>query len=112
MLWAEGMSCQMEYKYLAHATGRTEYYEKVEAVMTLMYNAQVTDGLFPTLWSTSTGLPINSSSEFHSYFSSFNWILDHVSVGAFADSAYEYLLKQYLLTERSEQRAVDLCKSQ
>lgn len=28
-LLAEGMSCQMEYKYLAHLTGRSEYYSKV-----------------------------------------------------------------------------------
>lgn len=29
ILWAEALSCQMEYKYLAHLTGRTHYYDKV-----------------------------------------------------------------------------------
>jgi mannosyl-oligosaccharide alpha-1,2-mannosidase len=38
-------------------------------------------------------------------------ISDHNSVGAFADSAYEYLLKQWLLTGNSEPKARDLCMS-
>jgi mannosyl-oligosaccharide alpha-1,2-mannosidase len=29
VLWSEVLSCQMEYKYLAHLTGRAHYYEKV-----------------------------------------------------------------------------------
>jgi hypothetical protein len=29
MLFAEIASCQMEYKYLAHLTGRAEYFTKV-----------------------------------------------------------------------------------
>jgi len=28
-LWAEAMSCQMEYKYLIYLTGCKEYYTKV-----------------------------------------------------------------------------------
>lgn len=35
---------------------------------------------------------------------------EHFSVGAFADSAYEYLLKQYLLTNNSEPKAREMCK--
>lgn len=34
---------------------------------------------------------------------------DQFSVGAFADSAHEYLLKQYLLTGQTESKVVDLC---
>ena len=34
---------------------------------------------------------------------------DQFSVGAFADSAHEYLLKQYLLTGQSEPKVLDLC---
>lgn len=29
VLWAEALSCQLEYKYLAHLTGRREYFEDV-----------------------------------------------------------------------------------
>lgn len=35
--------------------------------------------------------------------------IEHFSVGAYADSAYEYLLKQYLLTARSEPQGLELC---
>ncbi|KAJ7173562.1 glycoside hydrolase [Mycena filopes] len=86
VLWSEALSNQMEYKYLAHLTGRYEYYEKTEKIMKIMYNAEITDGQFPTQWDIKTGKPINS----------------HFSVGAYADSAHEYLLKQYLLSAQSE----------
>ena len=29
ILWAEALSCQVEYKYLAHLTGRKEYFDAV-----------------------------------------------------------------------------------
>jgi len=50
-----------------------------------MYNAG-TSGIFPTSWSISNGTPASN----------------HFSAGAFADSAHEYLLKQWLLSGRSE----------
>jgi hypothetical protein len=36
-------------------------------------------------------------------------IIDYVAVGALADSGYEYLLKGYLLSGRSETRLLDMC---
>ncbi|OJT12443.1 Endoplasmic reticulum mannosyl-oligosaccharide 1,2-alpha-mannosidase [Trametes pubescens] len=92
ILWAEALSCQMEYKYLAHLTGRQEYFDRVERIMDLMIEANVEDNQFATKWSVTTGRPSN----------------DHFSVGAFADSAHEYLLKQWLLTAKSETKARDL----
>ncbi|TBU30171.1 seven-hairpin glycosidase [Dichomitus squalens] len=92
ILWAEALSCQVEYKYLAHLTGRKEYFDTVERVMDLMANAELEDDMFPTKWSVKTGKPSNTQ----------------FSVGAFADSAHEYLLKQYLLTGQSESKALDL----
>ncbi|KAJ3798934.1 glycoside hydrolase family 47 protein [Lentinula aff. detonsa] len=91
-LWAEALSNQLEYKYLAHITGKPEYFEKAERCMQLMYEANVTDGIFPTQWNTKTGAPSNNK----------------FSVGAFADSAHEYLLKQWLMTSRSETKIKDL----
>jgi mannosyl-oligosaccharide alpha-1,2-mannosidase len=112
MVWAEGLTCQMEYKYLAHATGRTQFYEKVEDIMTLMHNANVADGLFPTLWDTHSGKPTNGA--YHNLYILQQSVLKRtsadLSVGALADSAYEYLLKQYLLTGKSEPKARDLCE--
>ncbi|KAH9830038.1 glycoside hydrolase [Rhodofomes roseus] len=92
VLWAEALSCQLEYKYLAHITGRQEYFQRVEHIMDLMHDANVTDGMFPTKWNLSKGIPTNTQ----------------FSVGAFADSAHEYLLKQWLLTSKSEPQALDL----
>ncbi|GBE87562.1 Mannosyl-oligosaccharide 1,2-alpha-mannosidase [Sparassis crispa] len=92
VLWSEALSCQLEYKFLAHLTGRRVYYDRVEKIMNIMEKANVTDGVFATRWSLLNGKPLNS----------------HFSVGAFADSAHEYLLKQWLLTSKSEPRARDL----
>ncbi|KAJ7483162.1 glycoside hydrolase [Mycena latifolia] len=86
VLWSEALSNQMEYKYLAHLTHRADYFKKTEKIMQVMYNATITEGQFPTQWDAETGKPINQ----------------HFSVGAYADSAHEYLLKQWLLTARSE----------
>jgi hypothetical protein len=38
-------------------------------------------------------------------------ITEKVTVGAFADSAYEYMLKQWLLSGRTDTKARDLCMS-
>ncbi|EIW79066.1 glycoside hydrolase family 47 protein [Coniophora puteana RWD-64-598 SS2] len=92
VLWAEATSCQMEYKYLAHLTGRREYYDKVENVMKLMADAPTVDGLFAAHWDVATGKPASKQ----------------YTVGAYADSGYEYLLKQYLLSARSEPAMRDL----
>ncbi|KAI0741365.1 glycoside hydrolase [Daedaleopsis nitida] len=92
VLWSEMLSCQMEYKYLAHLTGRKKYFDKVEHIMQLMYDSDRIDSGFPTRWGVTTGQPSN----------------DQFSVGAFADSAHEYLLKQYLLTGQSESKVLDL----
>ncbi|KII87475.1 glycoside hydrolase family 47 protein [Plicaturopsis crispa FD-325 SS-3] len=91
VLWAEALSCQMEYKYLAHMTGRTQYFHKVEHLMQIMYNSKISDGQFPTMWNMD-GTPKNTQ----------------FSVGAFADSAHEYLLKQWLLTGKSEPKAREM----
>ncbi|PCH44157.1 glycoside hydrolase family 47 protein [Wolfiporia cocos MD-104 SS10] len=92
VLWAEALSCQLEYKYLAHLTGRRQYYESVERIMDVMRDANVKGGMFPTKWNLIQGTPSNAQ----------------FSVGAFADSAHEYLLKQWLLTSKSETKARDL----
>ncbi|KAH9012123.1 seven-hairpin glycosidase [Lactarius pseudohatsudake] len=92
--FAESLTCQLEYKYLAYLTGRKVYYDAVERVMDLMYEANVTSTgeLFPLFWSIENGTPIGRS----------------VSIGSSGDSAYEYMLKQWLLTGRTDTKARDL----
>ncbi|THH11860.1 hypothetical protein EW145_g372 [Phellinidium pouzarii] len=92
---AEIASCMMEYKYLAKLTGKKEYYDAANTVMRRMYDANLTlypEGLLPTLWNLSSGQPVN----------------DQVSIGAMADSAFEYFLKQYLLTNQTEAESLSL----
>ncbi|KAJ2932969.1 hypothetical protein H1R20_g4131, partial [Candolleomyces eurysporus] len=81
MLLAELASCQLEYKYLSKLTGRPEYYERVENVMTHLYAADQYHGLFSERW-----LFNGSATD------------QHYTAGGGTDSAYEYFLKQYLLT--------------
>ena len=38
------------------------------------------------------------------------WDTGHLSVGAQADSAHEYLLKQYLLTANTDRTSLEMCK--
>ncbi|KAH9018226.1 seven-hairpin glycosidase [Lactarius deliciosus] len=91
---AESLTCQLEYKYLAYLTGRKVYYDAVERVMEIMYEANVTSTgeLFPLSWSITDGSPLGRS----------------VSAGPNGDSAYEYMLKQWLLTGRTDTKARDL----
>lgn len=94
-VWSEAMSCQMEYKYLAHLTGKQEYFAKVEHLTDIMVtyasNASHGEG-FPVMWNRITGTPQD----------------DRFAVGALADSGYEYFLKQWILSGRSETKVRDL----
>ncbi|KAI0955388.1 hypothetical protein AcW1_006986 [Taiwanofungus camphoratus] len=85
---AEVASCQLEYTYLAQMTGRKEYFEKANNVIQTLARANVSrqGDMFPKRWNLSSGRPVD----------------DVLSVGAAADSAHEYLLKQYLLTAKSD----------
>lgn len=59
---AEIATFMMEYKYLAKITGKKEYYDVANTVMRRLYDADVSkypDGLLPSLWSLSSGQPVN-----------------------------------------------------
>ncbi|KAG8721769.1 hypothetical protein FRC08_010401 [Ceratobasidium sp. 394] len=86
---AEFASCQVELKYLAYATGEARYYWAAERVMEVLKKSAPhlsLPGLFPIYWDRTTGTPSG----------------DHISLGAMADSGFEYLLKQYLVSGRTE----------
>ncbi|GJJ12008.1 hypothetical protein Clacol_006246 [Clathrus columnatus] len=88
MLFAEIASCQMEYKYLAHLANRPDFFQKVDRIMDHLVKTQSTHGMWPTRFNIESGLPIGS----------------HYSIGSWADSSFEYLLKQYLLSGKTEER--------
>ncbi|KAI0688251.1 glycoside hydrolase family 47 protein [Cytidiella melzeri] len=89
---SEFASCQMEYRYLAHLTGRAEYIDAVDRLTDFLQDNSEHGGLFPLHFSVYNGAPAS----------------DRFSVGAQADSAYEYFLKQWLLTGKSEPRFLDM----
>ncbi|KIM44571.1 glycoside hydrolase family 47 protein [Hebeloma cylindrosporum] len=90
--WSDIMSNQMELKYLAHITGRPEYYNKTETVMAKVFQTKTSHGMPPTMWDPNTGAPSNG----------------HYSTGEHAHSALHYLLKQWMLTARSDTRSLEL----
>ncbi|KAL1700218.1 glycoside hydrolase family 47 protein [Schizophyllum commune] len=91
---AEIASLQLEYTYLAKATGKKEYFDRAQNVINIINRANYdeTGGMMPIGWNTTDGTPHDHS----------------VSAGAQADSAHEYLLKQYLLTAKRDQESLQL----
>ncbi|KAF4610815.1 hypothetical protein D9613_006916 [Agrocybe pediades] len=90
--WANILSNQMEFKYLAHITGRVEYFNKTENVMRKMFETTTPTGMFPTMWDLDKGVPLNA----------------HYSAGEKSHSALHYLLKQWVMTARTDRRSLDL----
>ncbi|KZO96461.1 glycoside hydrolase family 47 protein [Calocera viscosa TUFC12733] len=82
---AEATTLQLEFKYLAELTGEEEWWTLVEKVMGVVKRA-MRQNVVPIFISPDTG-------EFH---------ISQVRLGSRGDSYYEYLLKQYLQTDRSE----------
>ncbi|KAJ7636885.1 glycoside hydrolase family 47 protein [Roridomyces roridus] len=91
---AEALSNQVEFKYLAHITGKSKYYMATERPMKLMYGTEniMYDGLLATMWNVNTGKSNQTA----------------FTAGGCADSAYEYFLKQWLLTGKREVNMRDL----
>ncbi|KAI0782675.1 glycoside hydrolase [Abortiporus biennis] len=90
---AEIASCQMEWAYLAHLTGKKAHYDKATNIQRILTTANIsTIGMLPNRWDLTTSLPWD----------------DRLSLGAGADSAHEYILKYYLLTGRTDPASLDL----
>eukprot|EP00732_Lithocolla_globosa_P005164 Lithocolla_globosa_v1_NODE_5177_length_1288_cov_2.825629.p1 type:complete len:243 gc:universal NODE_5177_length_1288_cov_2.825629:1074-346(-) len=80
-------SVQLEFKYLSHLTGDSKYAEAAQKVMDVLEDAtEPTPGLYPIYVDPNTGKYVNKK----------------VTFGALADSFYEYLLKQFLQTQKTE----------
>lgn len=81
-------TAQLEFRTLSFHTKNPVYDMKVTHVMSVVESRCPADMLCPVYLSTSR----------------LSWVTDHVTLGALGDSFYEYLLKQYLLTGRTEER--------
>ncbi|KAH9951163.1 glycoside hydrolase [Amylocystis lapponica] len=91
---AEIASCQLEYLYLARATGKKEHYDRADRVIKALAQANVSrqGDMFPKRWNIMSGQALD----------------DSLSVGAAADSAHEYLLKEYLMTAKSDTSSLQM----
>lgn len=83
---AEATTLQLEFKYLSHLTDNEDYWRKAEKVMKVVKDAKIEFGLAPIFMNAETG----------------DFTMSEIRLGSRGDSYYEYLLKQYLLTNRTE----------
>ncbi|KAG8936383.1 mannosyl-oligosaccharide alpha-1,2-mannosidase [Tulasnella sp. 418] len=82
---AEVSTLQLELKYLTWLTGDNSYWKAAEKI-TRKFRRIMQNGLAPTLISPTTGL----------------FTASEIKLGTKGDSYYEYLLKQYIQTNRTE----------
>ncbi|KAF5312213.1 hypothetical protein D9619_003686 [Psilocybe cf. subviscida] len=83
---AEAATLQLEFKYLSYLTDNVDYWEKAEAVMRVIDLAKIPAVVVPIYMSAETG----------------QFQVSEIRLGSRGDSYYEYLLKQYLQTDKSE----------
>jgi Glycosyl hydrolase family 47 len=85
---AEFGTIQIEYNYLAKATGKDYLATKPSKVFEIMQSVSPENGLYPYFWA-------NTGRSDKPYATN-----DKVTFGAMADSFYEYMLKVWLQTDR------------
>ncbi|KIM88883.1 glycoside hydrolase family 47 protein [Piloderma croceum F 1598] len=83
---AEVSTIQLEFRYLAHLTDEDIYWEKAEHVMAVIKAARMPHGLVSIFMNAVEGKFATSA----------------IRLGSRGDSYYEYLLKQYLQTNQTE----------
>ncbi|KAF9561604.1 glycoside hydrolase family 47 protein [Agrocybe pediades] len=84
---AEVATLQLEFRYLSQVTGNDDYWRAAERVMDVVKKARLPHGLASIFMNIDEGQYITSA----------------IRLGARGDSYYEYLLKQYIQTNASEQ---------
>lgn len=84
---AEVGTLYLEFAYLTAVTGDKKYLEKVERIRELLDSIEKPfDGLYPNYINPKTG----------------KFGQQHISVGALGDSFYEYLLKTWLFSDKTD----------
>lgn len=83
---AEATTLQLEMKYLTKLTGEVLYWEAAENVMKVVDDNGVQDGLVPIYIHADSG----------------RFRGENIRLGSRGDSYYEYLIKQYLQTNKQE----------
>lgn len=86
---AEFGTLHMEFVHLSYLTGNPIYYKKVMHIRKLLQKMDRPNGLYPNYLNPRTG----------------RWGQYHTSVGGLGDSFYEYLLKAWLMSDKTDHEA-------
>lgn len=94
VILAEIGTVQLEFKALSHHTGDPKYHQKAHAVYNKLESITPPNGLLPLFLAPNTGQFAGSQ----------------ISLGAMGDSYYEYLIKLYLYTKKTEPQYLRMYK--
>ncbi|XP_053561738.1 mannosyl-oligosaccharide 1,2-alpha-mannosidase IB [Bombina bombina] len=89
---AEFGTLHLEFVHLSYLTGNPVYLNKVMHIRKLLQKMDRPNGLYPNYLNPRTG----------------RWGQHHTSVGGLGDSFYEYLLKAWLVSDRTDAEARNL----
>lgn len=86
---AEFGTLHLEFLHLTELSGNPTFTEKVMNIRKLLNKIEKPHGLYPNFLSPVSG----------------NWVQHHVSIGGLGDSFYEYLIKSYLMSDKTDEDA-------
>ncbi|XP_036770681.1 mannosyl-oligosaccharide 1,2-alpha-mannosidase IC isoform X2 [Manis pentadactyla] len=89
---AEFGSLHLEFLHLTELSGNHVFAEKVRNIRKVLRKIDKPFGLYPNFLSPVSG----------------NWMQHHVSVGGLGDSFYEYLIKSWLMSAKTDMEAKDM----
>uniref|UniRef100_F7DPK8 alpha-1,2-Mannosidase n=1 Tax=Equus caballus TaxID=9796 RepID=F7DPK8_HORSE len=89
---AEFGSLHLEFLHLTELSGNPVFAEKVKNIRKVLKKIDKPFGLYPNFLSPVSG----------------NWMQHHVSVGGLGDSFYEYLIKSWLMSAKTDMEAKDM----
>ncbi|XP_060094673.1 mannosyl-oligosaccharide 1,2-alpha-mannosidase IA [Heteronotia binoei] len=84
---AEFGTLHLEFMHLSHLSGNPVFAEKVMNIRKVLSQLDKPEGLYPNYLNPSSG----------------QWGQHHVSVGGLGDSFYEYLLKAWLMSDKTDE---------
>uniref|UniRef100_A0A6I8N827 alpha-1,2-Mannosidase n=1 Tax=Ornithorhynchus anatinus TaxID=9258 RepID=A0A6I8N827_ORNAN len=86
---AEFGSLHLEFVHLTELSGNPLFAEKVKTIRQVLNRIEKPHGLYPNFLSPATG----------------SWVQHHVSIGGLGDSFYEYLIKSWLASDKTDTEA-------
>ncbi|XP_004637646.1 mannosyl-oligosaccharide 1,2-alpha-mannosidase IC [Octodon degus] len=89
---AEFGSLHLEFLHLTELSGNPIFAEKVRNIRKVLRKIDKPFGLYPNFLSPVSG----------------NWVQHHVSVGGLGDSFYEYLIKSWLMSAKTDMEAKNM----